>query len=318
MVRLRPGSWEDRVAPIPPCPCQDSPGQGVAARHLYARRTPQVSSRGNHSGRLRHIRSPLAGETPATPLRVDRRAPRPGCVLTDLNLHRRSFRCSRSPRRPVVTARKQPCVFHTRGRCARVEPPPAPFASRHRPSGWSNIRPDRSRLASSTLRCAGLFARRPGPKPVHDASPAGGWRPGGPCPAAPVTGRGGRPSAKPPADDLAVASPEASPPFLLRLAPHAGFRRTAHTPGLPRKVRKGRARLYRLQPLRRAPPRSPKRERTVGGEGGQRGSCCRVPDDVLGRGSRERPSPGRLACVAGRSRTRIPRWAGAGRSEDRP
>jgi hypothetical protein len=203
-------------------------------------------------------------------------------------------------------------VSHTRGRCARVEPPPAPLASRHRPSGWSNIRPDRSRLASSALRCAGLFARRPGPKPVHGASPAGDWRPGGPCPAAPVAGRGGRPSAKLPASDLAATGPEASPPS------HAGFRRTAARAGLPRKVRKGRARLHRLQPLRRAPPRSPKRERTVGGEGSQRGSCCRVPVDVLGRGSRERPSPGRLACVAGRSRRRIPRWAGAGRSEDRP
>lgn len=67
MVRLRPGPWKDRVAPIPPCPCQDSPGQGVAARHLFARCTPQVSSGGNHSGRLRHIRSPLAGETPGHP-----------------------------------------------------------------------------------------------------------------------------------------------------------------------------------------------------------------------------------------------------------
>lgn len=143
------------------------------------------------------------------------------------HLHRRSFRCSRSPRRPVVTARKQPCVFPHAGRCARVEPPPAPFASRHRPSGWSNIRPDRSRLASSALRCAGLFARRPGPKPVHGASPAGDRRPGGPCPAAPVAGRGGRPSAKPPADDLAVASPEASPPS------HAGFRQTASRTGCP-------------------------------------------------------------------------------------
>lgn len=95
----------------PPCPCQDSAGQGVAARHLCARHSPQVSSGGNHSGRLRHIRSPLAGETPAPSFRMDRRAPRPGCVLTDLNLHRRSLRCSRSPRRPVVTARNQPCVF---------------------------------------------------------------------------------------------------------------------------------------------------------------------------------------------------------------
>jgi hypothetical protein len=96
-------------------------------------------------------------------------------------------------------------------------------------------------------------------------------------------------------------------PFPRRLSPNG----PTH-PGCPGRVRKGRARLYRLQPLRRAPPRSPKRERTVGGEGGQRGSCCRVPVDVLGRGSRERPSPGRLACVAGRSRRRIPRWAGAG------
>lgn len=127
-----------------------------------------------------HPLAPCGGDA-RPPFRMDWRAPRPGCVLTDLNLHRRSFRCSRSPRRPVVTARKQPCVFHTRGRCARVEPPPAPFASRHGPSGWSNIRPDRSRLATSALRCAGLFARRPGPKPVHGASPAGDWRPGGPC-----------------------------------------------------------------------------------------------------------------------------------------
>lgn len=52
-------------------------------------------------------------------------------------------------------------------------------------------------------------------------------------PAAPVAGRGGQPSAKPPASDLAAAGPEASPPFLLRLAPHAGFRRTAPRPGCP-------------------------------------------------------------------------------------
>ena len=165
---------------------------------------------------------------------------------------------------------------------------PAPFVAR----GCSRAGPDRSPCMARHPQATGDQEGHALPRPLPDVA----------------------------ADPRRSPQPATSRPPVqwLHPLPTPASAERPHTAGLPRKVRKGRARLHRLQPLRRAPPRSPKRERTVGGEGSQRGSCCRVPVDVLGRGSRERPSPGRLACVAGRSRRRIPRWAGAGRSEDRP
>jgi hypothetical protein len=183
-------------------------------------------------------------------------------------------------------------------------------------SGWSNIRPCSSRLVIGALRCAGLFARTPRPRPVRVASPAGDRRPGGPCSTAPVTGRGGQPSAKPPASDLAAAGPRASPPSLPGQGRvHAGVSRVACRHGLPRgswgkdAPAPSPALAEGASPLARGEPAWPG-ERVIDAArvAGFRSTCR--------RGSRERPSPARLACVAGRSRAASPRGRGPG-SEDR-
>lgn len=211
---------------------------------------------------------------------------------------------------PRGTARDQPGVFpHAlASRPCRASNLLHEFASGA--SGWSNTRPCSSRLALGALRCAGLFACTPRPKPVRVASPAGDRRPGGPCPAAPVTGRGGQPSARPPASDLAAAGPEASPP------PHADRGRAACPPGLPQGSGKGRTRPHRLQPCGGRPPARQRRGRMAGGEGDRRGSCCRVPVDV-----RERVSGETItceACLRRRSQLRQHHPVGGGRQVRRP
>lgn len=213
---------------------------------------------------------------------------------------------------PRGTARDRPWRVPTR-------PGVAPVSSLHLlhefasgASGWSNIRPCSSRLVIGALRCAGLFARTPGPKPVRVASPAGDRRPGGPCSTAPVTGRGGQPSARPPASDLAAAGPSASPSSLTGQGrAHAGFRRVGLPPGVAPRQLRGRARPHRLQPCGGRQPARQRRARMAGGEGDRRGSCCRVPVDVQERVSGETVAC--EACLRRRSQPRsIPPWAGAG------
>lgn len=81
-----------------------------------------------------------------------------------------------SPMQPVPTAprgdRSQPArrVPHVRC-CARVEPPPAPCASRPRPSGWSNIRPDRRVRSPAPFVARGCSRAGPGRSPCMARHP---------------------------------------------------------------------------------------------------------------------------------------------------
>jgi hypothetical protein len=84
-TRLRPGRWKDRVSPEPPCPCQDSAGHRVAAAPpALLVHPPGCPPRGTTAVVCATSARPLRGEAPAPPSRGHRRAPRPGCVLTDL------------------------------------------------------------------------------------------------------------------------------------------------------------------------------------------------------------------------------------------
>jgi hypothetical protein len=140
----------------------------------------RVSSRWRHRGRLRHTCGPPCGRRPPLPVggggdagqpsRADRRAPRPRCVLADLDLHRRSCRCSRSPRRPVVNRSRAPTRVPHAPASRPCRASSCSSGSANRPSGWSNIRPDRSRPTASARRCAGLFARTQGRSLARDVT----------------------------------------------------------------------------------------------------------------------------------------------------
>jgi hypothetical protein len=158
--------------------------------------------------------------------------------------------------------RSQPArrVPTCRGRCARVEPPPAPSASRTaRPDGRTSDRTIRvwlpapfvargcSRAARTEARARRVTRRRPETRrAIRDL---------------PVAGQERQPSAKPPASDLAAASPAGFTPF------HAGSRRAAPPAGLPRTTRKEGRACTVLQPLRRALHRSPEARQDSRGRG---------------------------------------------------
>jgi hypothetical protein len=173
----------------------------------------------------------------------------------------------------------------TSGRAAHVWSS-APFVAR----GCSRARPGRSPCASRHPQATGDQEGHALPRPSPDvaASPRRDPQP-------------------------ATSRPPVQKPHLLPTPTEVV--RPAH-PGCPREAgREGRARTVSspaegARPLARGEAGWPG-ERVIGAArvAGFRSTC--------GRGSRERPSPARLACVAGRSCGSITPWAGAGRSEDR-
>jgi hypothetical protein len=309
-TRLGPGRWSHRVSPLPPRPCQDSAGPGVAALHPACSFDPRVSSGGSTAVVCATSARPLRDEASTPPSRGKRRAPQPGCVLTDLDLHRRSFRCSRSPRRPVGPLATSPACSHTPWRRARVEPPICSMSSRAaRPDGRT---PGRAAHVwpSAPFVARGCSRARPGRSPCASRHPQATGDQEGHARPRPSPDVAASPRRDP---QPATSRPPVQKPHLLPTPTEVV--RPAH-PGCPREAgREGRARTVSspaegARPLARGEAGWPG-ERVIGAArvAGFRSTC--------GRGSRERPSPARLACVAGRSCGSITPWAGAGRSEDR-
>lgn len=240
--------------------------------------------------------------------RADLQAPWPGCVLTNLNSPRRTCRSGRPAQRPAAgrsrsfegahaPSRPRPCRASSCSICA-MKPSP----------GWSNIRPKLSCPPSCAFRCAGLFARA-GPRSERRVTRR---RPrmGGRTRASVVTDATGpqpRPTDThaPCGPQLPCRAPSAPPPVSHPRGVLPG--RAVHHPGCPE--RRGKARMNHLQPQRRAPA---PRTGLTGGEGRLRGSCCRVPVDVVVRTAWEGRRHG--ACLRHRSRVSPcpPAWCRVG------
>lgn len=218
---------------------------------------------------------------------------------------------------PAITAprggrSRPPGVSHTQGRRARVEPPRCssgsaspPVRMVEHPAGWlasGHRRPSLRGVVRAQARAEArawrVTRRRPEPRRAETA----------PRPS-PDVGVDPRRDPQPATSRSPVRKPHP--------LPRAGLRRAAPPgPGRPGSVEGKGAPVPSPAPAEGALAARRKAGGTAGGEGGRRGSCCRVPDDVQVEGL-GRPSPGRLACVAGRSGRRHPPVGRGRRSGDR-
>jgi hypothetical protein len=256
-----------------------------------------------------HLLTPaLAGGGDAgRPFRADRRAPRPRCVLADLDLHRRSCRCSQSPRRPVVNRSRLTLACSTRSGVAPV----SSLLMLH--AAPETARPDgRTSDRTVSVQQPALFVARRRPPARPDRSP---------CVPGP---KSGRPGPKSGVGEYPQAADHREDQRTPRPLPDvgAGPRRCLQpTASRPSVHRHRPLPMHRTLPSRR--PRTTGCPGDVGGKGAPgpsptpsegvatlagynqgRGSSARLvlPGSGRRRGRHGlgRPSPRGLACVAGR------------------